>query len=137
MERLTYPVLSLVDVFGETLTFIVEVPEFPDVGETSIQLADEDAVHEASALMVTLTELAVLLNTSDSVDAFIEAGTCLTVMFFDALVVPEWITETVAVRFELDSLLVTVNVIVLSFWCFFLFNFTIILQFVYSLLFLL
>ena len=81
------------------------MPEFPDVGETSIQLADEDAVHEASALMVTLTELAVLLNTSDSVDAFIEAGTCLTVMFFDALVVPEWITETVAVRLELDSLL--------------------------------
>ena len=76
-------------MFGETLTFIVDVPELPEVGDTSIQLADEDAVHKASALIVTFTELAVLLKTSDSVDALMDAGTCLTVIFFDALVVPE------------------------------------------------
>jgi hypothetical protein len=75
-------------VFGDTLTFIVEVPDSPDVGETSIQLADEDAVHDTSAFIVTLTELAVLLNMSDSVDAFMEAGTCLTVIFCEAFVVP-------------------------------------------------
>jgi hypothetical protein len=75
-------------VFGDTLTFIVDVPDSPDAGEISIQLADDDDVHDASAFIVTLTELAVLLNTSDSVDAFMEAGTCLTVIFCEAFVVP-------------------------------------------------
>ena len=81
---------------------------------------DAFAKYEENCICVTLIDCDESweecdYNNEEAVDAFIEAGTCLTVMFFDALVVPEWITETVAVRLELDSLLVTVNVIVLSF----------------------
>ena len=110
-------------MFGETQTFIVDMPELPDAGDISIQLLDVEAVQEtfyagpyakyaekylgikarqkdetlfqitevtmSSALIVKSTELAVLLNSNDSVDAFIDAGNCLTVIFCDALLVPE------------------------------------------------
>ena len=85
---MTYPVLSLVAVFGETLTFIVDVPAVPDEGDTSIQLLDVEAVQFASELTVTLTLPAVLLKTNVSVEALTEAGACLTVNFFDVFIVP-------------------------------------------------
>ena len=76
---------------------IVDVPAFPDVGETSIQLSEVVTVQLASELIVTSTLLAVLLNTNVSVEAFTDAGACLTVRDLEILDVPSCMTETVAV----------------------------------------
>ena len=85
---MTYPVLSLVDVLGETFTDIVDIPELPDVGETSIQLFDVATVQFASELIVISALLAVLLNNNVSVDALMDAGACLTVIVLEVFVLP-------------------------------------------------
>ena len=78
----------MVDVLGETLIFITDVPALPEDGVISIQLLDVDEVHEASALTVTSTIPAVLLNVRVSVDAVIEAGAWRTIMFEEAFLFP-------------------------------------------------